>query len=168
MFRPGFWERVSDVCWERRGLGVDSPILRLRGRSFKTGRARSEVHVDKCNAAAWESLVHAQPGLWSCRPLSCRRLLSRPELEMSVSRVPSEVHHPVGLENGFVEAPLVSFLLSGISSPQISPFSRVPILKAALVYSFKKMAGSHSNSIGFIYFSDCKQCFITSFLLLKA
>lgn len=27
---------LTDVCWERRYLGVDSPVLRLgRGRSFK-------------------------------------------------------------------------------------------------------------------------------------
>lgn len=128
-------ECLTDVCWGWRCLGVDSPILTLRGRSFKTGRARSEVHRDKCDGAthipvfSWSRLgeprAHAAGAvvLWSCRPLTGRQLLSRTELEVSVSTVSGEVHHPVGLARGFVEAPLVSFLLLGISSPAISPFS---------------------------------------------
>lgn len=120
-------ECLADVCLERRCLGVDCPILRLRGRSFGMGRVRSEVHVDKCGRAPQVSVpswgLLGDPGLWSCSPLECRWLLSWQELEGSVHRVSGEACHPAGLEDGFLEAPLVSFLLSGILYPQVSSFS---------------------------------------------
>lgn len=110
-------ECLTDVCWEKRYLGVDSLVLRLRGRSFKMGRVRSEVHMDKYDGATQVSVLEL-PGRASCAHSqgygpaahSCVAGFSHGwNWRCQVSKVSGKVRHPDGLEYGFMEAPLVSF-----------------------------------------------------------
>lgn len=93
------------------------------------GRARSEAHTDKCDGAthipvfsgaAWQSPECVQPG--PC-PAARSRVASFSRCRNWRCPSPGSPGEEHQLENGFVEVPLVSFPLPGVSSPRTSPFS---------------------------------------------
>lgn len=159
-------EYLAYVCGQGKCLFI---CLRLRGRSFKIGKwglrstwtsATEPQRSTSAIGGGLESQVPRLALLWSCSPLTYHWVLSR---HWKFQLAKSLVRHVIQLALKIVSWRCIWCLISrSCSSHHLS------VLKMAPVCGFKKVTGSHSNYIDYIFFSDYNKYFISFFFLLEA